>query len=37
VISLAELHGNREGRLHVVVNYGLGLHLGICAFREMPK
>lgn len=37
VISLAELHGSREGRVHVVVNYGLGLHLGICALREMPK
>lgn len=37
VISLAELHGNREGRVHIVVNYGLGLHLGVCALREMAK
>jgi hypothetical protein len=37
VISLAELHGSREGRVHIVVNYGLGLHLGVCALREMAK
>jgi hypothetical protein len=37
VISLAELHAGRKGRLHFVVNYGLGLHLGICALREMAK
>ena len=37
VISLAELHGGYEGRLHVVVNYGLGLHLGVCVMREMEK
>ena len=35
VISLAELHRGQKGRLHIVVNYGLGLHLGVCALREM--
>lgn len=34
VISLAKLHGRQEGRLHVVVNYGVGLHLGVCILRE---
>jgi hypothetical protein len=34
VISLAKLHQGYEGRLHVVVNYGIGLHLGVCMFKE---
>jgi hypothetical protein len=34
VISLAKLHRGHEGRLHIVVNYGLGLHLGICILKE---
>ena len=34
VISLAKLHRGQAGRLHVVVNYGVGLHLGVCILRE---
>jgi len=34
VISLAKLHRGEEGRLHVVVNYGIGLHLGVCLLKE---
>ena len=34
VISLAKWHRGRTGRLHVVVNYGVGLHLGACILRE---
>jgi hypothetical protein len=34
VISLAKLHHGRAGRLHVVVNYGIGLHLGVCILKE---
>ena len=34
VISLAKLHRGQRGRLHVVVNYGVGLHLGVCILRE---
>ncbi len=34
VISLAKWHRGRAGRLHVVVNYGVGLHLGACILRE---
>jgi hypothetical protein len=34
VISLAKLHRGQEGRLHVVVNYGIGLHLGVCILKE---
>lgn len=37
VISLAELYDGRKGRLHFVVNYGLGLHLGVCALRETAQ
>nr|MBA2414222.1 hypothetical protein [Burkholderiaceae bacterium] len=29
-ISLAKLHRRENARVHVVVNYGLGLHLGVC-------
>ncbi len=34
VISLTKLHRGQEGRLHVVVNYGIGLHLGVCILKE---
>lgn len=34
VITLKKLHRGQEGRLHVVVNYGIGLHLGVCMLRE---
>jgi hypothetical protein len=34
VISLSKLHRNAEGRIHVVINYGIGLHLGICILKE---
>jgi 3-oxoacyl-[acyl-carrier-protein] synthase III len=37
VITLSELHSGRKGRIHLVVNYGLGLHLGVCALREMAS
>jgi hypothetical protein len=34
VISLAKLHQNKAGRLHVVINYGIGLHLAVCILKE---
>jgi hypothetical protein len=34
VISLAKLYRGQPGRLHVVVNYGVGLHLGVCILEE---
>ena len=34
VISLAKLHRSEGGRIHIVVNYGIGLHLGVCMFKE---
>ena len=34
VISLAKLHRSEGGRIHIVVNYGIGLHLGVCIFKE---
>ena len=34
VISLKKWHRGQNGRLHFVVNYGVGLHLGICILRE---
>ncbi|PYK74009.1 MAG: hypothetical protein DME42_05445 [Verrucomicrobia bacterium] len=34
VISLSKWHRGEHGRLHVVVNYGVGLHLGVCILRE---
>jgi hypothetical protein len=37
VISLAKLHRNEGGRLHVVVNYGIGLHLAVCILKEHSK
>ncbi len=34
VITLAKHHRGEEGRMHVVVNYGVGLHLGVCILEE---
>ena len=34
VISLAKLHRGQPGRIHIVVNYGIGLHLAVCVLRE---
>lgn len=34
VITLAKTHRGEAGRLHVVVNYGVGLHLGVCLLKE---
>ena len=34
VISLAKLHRAEEGRVHVVVAYGAGIHLGVVMLRE---
>ena len=34
VISLAKLHRGQAGRIHIVVNYGVGLHLGVCILEE---
>jgi hypothetical protein len=34
VISLAKHYRMQVGRLHVAVNYGVGLHLGVCMLRE---
>jgi len=34
VISLAKLHRGQDGRIHIVVNYGVGLHLGVCILEE---
>jgi hypothetical protein len=34
VISLAKDYRMQVGRLHVAVNYGVGLHLGVCMLRE---
>jgi hypothetical protein len=37
VISLAKLHRGQNGRLHIVVNYGVGLHLGVCILEEQER
>ena len=34
VITLAKWHLGQPGRLHVVVNFGSGLHLGVGIFSE---
>ena len=34
VISLTKLHRGQLGRIHIVVNYGVGLHLGVCILEE---
>ena len=37
IISLAARHCGQSGRLHVVVNFGSGLHLGVGIFREKER
>jgi hypothetical protein len=37
VISLAKYHRGQEGRIHIVVNYGIGLHLAVCVLTESSK
>jgi hypothetical protein len=37
VISLKKWHRGQSGRLHFVVNYGVGLHLGVCMLREHAR
>jgi hypothetical protein len=37
VISLSKQHGGGAGRVHVVVNFGSGLHLGVGIFREEAR
>jgi hypothetical protein len=37
VISLGQLHRCQAGRLHAVVNYGIGLHLGVSILRETDQ
>ena len=34
VISLAKFHRGQEGRIHIAVNYGVGLHLAVCVLKE---
>jgi hypothetical protein len=34
VISLAKLYRGHGGRIHIVVNYGIGLHLAVCVLEE---
>jgi hypothetical protein len=34
VITLAKQHRGSAGRIHLVVNYGAGLHLGVALLRE---
>ena len=34
VISLTKLHRGQRGRIHIVVNYGVGVHLGVCILEE---
>jgi hypothetical protein len=34
VITLKNRHRGQEGRFHMVVNYGIGLHLGVCMLME---
>jgi len=36
VISLAKFHRGEANRVHVVVNYGVGLHFGVCLLQEQP-
>ncbi len=37
VITLSKFHAGKHGRIHIVVNYGVGLHLGICVLREQAN
>src|SRR3954468_24995392 len=34
VISLAKSHRGQEGRIHIAVNCGVGLHLAVCVLKE---
>ena len=34
VISLATRHGAGAGRVHIVLNFGTGIHLGACILKE---
>jgi len=34
VISLGNAHGAGAGRVHIVLNFGVGIHLGACVLRE---
>jgi hypothetical protein len=34
VITLSKLHRNQPDRLHIVINYGIGLHLATGVLRE---
>ena len=34
VISLAKSHRGQEGRIHIALNYGVGLHLAVCVLKE---
>lgn len=37
VISLTKLHRGQEGRIHIAVNYGVGLHLAVCILKEQAN
>jgi hypothetical protein len=37
VITLGNHHRGSEGRIHIVVNYGLGLHLAVCVLQEKAE
>ena len=37
VISLTKLHRGQTGRIHIAVNYGVGLHLAVCVLKEQAK
>jgi hypothetical protein len=37
IISLAKYHQGREGRIHIAVNYGVGLHLAVCVLKEEAR
>jgi hypothetical protein len=37
VITLAKLHQGNQGRIHIVINYGVGLHLGACILEECDQ
>ena len=37
VISLTKMHRGQEGRLHIVINYGIGLHLAVCVLKEKAQ
>jgi hypothetical protein len=34
IISLGKFHRGQRGRIHIVINYGVGLHLGACILEE---